>query len=259
MRKNGGLFSTDSGTTDEKPGGSRTASQPIPVPRSASPAIHRRKEKKVHEKVLQEGPGGSWKLVQMTEDHVDDVLRIQRECYEPEYREDRQRYIDRIHLYPEGNVALFVPEPTTSAVSPSTPPSPSSPAASKRRKKHSLRYVMAGYILLQPFYRGAVNDVNDVKEFSKWIAERDHLPRTETDCIYVHEISVHPDFRGQGLTMPLTQYAETLARGDNFKWLSLVALGPALGFWKRTGYTLEREIDYAGHACYYMEKESGLP
>lgn len=230
----------------------------IPIP--GSPVLRsKRHAKSAQEKVLKVGPDESWKLVQMTEDHVDEVIRIQQACYEPEYREERQSYVDRIRLYPEGNVVLMVPDPTAESVSPSTPPSPSSPAACKKRKKHSLGYTMAGYILVQPFYKGAVNDVNDVKAFSKWIEDRAHLPRTEGDCIYVHEISVHPDFRGQGLTAPLTDYADSLARGANFKWLTLVALGPALGFWKRNGYILEREIDYGGHTCYYMEKKAEQP
>jgi len=194
----------------------------------------------------------------MQEEHLDDVLRIQRACYEPEYREDRQSYVDRMRIYPQGNVVLLVPDPTVTSVSPSTPPSPTSPAASKKRKKDA-KWIVAGYILAQPFYRGAINDVNDVKLFSKWIDERNHLPKTEQDCIYVHEISVDPALRGRGLARPLTDYVEQLGRAENFKWLTLVALGSALGFWQRTGYALVNEIDYGGHACYYMEKKSGLP
>jgi len=203
-------------------------------------------------------PEGVWKLVPMCEEHLDDVLRIQRACYDPEYREERQSYINRMRLFPRGNAVLLVPDPTVTAVSPSTPPSPSSPAASKKRKKNG-KWIVAGYVLAQPFYRQAINDVNDVNLFSKWIDERSKLPKTDQDCIYVHEISVDPDLRGRGLARPLTDYVEELARADNFKWLTLVALGSALGFWKRTGYALLRDIDYGGHICYYMEKESGLP
>lgn len=236
------------------------ASMPIPIAAAAASAdghAKTRSKSARKEKVLKVGPDGNWKLVQMTEEHVDEVIRIQQACYEPEYREERQSYVDRIRVYPEGNIVLMVPDPTATAESPSTPASPSSPPSSKKRKT-SLRYTMAGYILAQPFYRGAINDVNDVKAFSKWIEDRADLPRTEGDCIYIHELSVHPDFRGQGLALPLTDYSETLARGANFKWLTLVALGSALGFWKRTGYILEQEIVYGGHTCFYMEKPSGL-
>jgi len=239
------------------------ASTPIPIAAAAASAAgHSKKEHRSNkavrkEKVIKLGPDGSWKLLQMTEEHVDEVIRIQQACYEPEYREERQSYVNRIRIFPEGNVVLMVPDPTATPESPSTPPSPSSPPSSKKRKS-SLTYTMAGYILAQPFYRGAINDVNDVMALSKWIEDRENLPRTEGDCIYIHEISIDPDFRGQGLTLPLTQYAETLARGANFKWLTLVALGSALGFWNRTGYVLEQEIVYGGHTCFYMEKPSGL-
>lgn len=229
---------------------------PIPIP--GSPGKARREKTGSKEKVLKTAPDGSWKLVQLQEDHVDEVIRIQQACYEPEYREARQSYIDRIRIYPEGNIAIMVPDATAASISPSTPPSPTSPASCKRRKKQPLGWTMAGYILVQPFYKGLINDVNDVKAFSKWLEDRAHLARTESDCIYVHEIAVDPAFRGQGLALPLTDYVDSLARGANFKWLTLVALGPALGFWKRNGYILEREIDYAGHLCYYMEKPSGV-
>lgn len=228
---------------------------PIPIP--GSPGKARREKTARREKVLKTAPDGSWKLVELREDHVDEVIRIQQACYEPEYREARQSYVDRIRIYPEGNIAIMVPDATAASISPSTPPSPTSPAACKRRKKQPLGWTMAGYILVQPFYKGLINDVNDVKAFSKWLEDRANLPRTESDCIYVHEIAVDPAFRGQGLALPLTDYVDSLARGANFKWLTLVALGPALGFWKRNGYILEREIDYAGHLCYYMEKPSG--
>jgi len=229
-------------------------SAPIAIPRPSSPALISGRQK-VKELVPTEG---AWKLVPMREEHLEDVLRIQRACYEPEYREDTQSYIDRMRLFPQGNAVLLVPDPAATSISPSTPPSPSSPAASKKRRKDP-KWLVAGYILVQPFYRGATNDVNDVKLFSRWISERDRLPRTHDDAIYIHELSIHPDFRGQGLTRPLTDYVEAIARDDNFKWLTLVALGSALAFWKRTGYTLLKEIDYGGHICYYMEKPSGLP
>jgi len=113
---------------------------------------------------------------------------------------------------------------------------------------------MCGYILAQPFLRGMINDVDEISSFEKILNERKHLPRTEEDTIYVHEIAVHPDYRGRGLTQPLVEFTEKLARENGYQWMSLVSLGPALGFWKKTGYKVVRELDYEGHICFYMEK-----
>jgi len=191
----------------------------------------------------------------MTEEHVHKVLKIQRKCYEPSYREARQSYINRIKLFPEGNVVLMVADPSAASCSPSTPPSPCSPASSKKRKKkRSNGYKMAGYILGQPFYKGAINDVNDVDMFAGWIRDRANLSKTDADCIYIHELSIAPSFQGQGLTKHLVSYMDRLAGDQGFRWLTLVSLESAFGFWKRCGYILERELDYGGHTCFYMEK-----
>lgn len=194
----------------------------------------------------------NWKLVEMNEKHIDKVMKIQTLCYEPCYRDTRQSYVDRARLFPEGNAVMFVPEEPTSSSS------PTAPGSSKRRKKKAASpFKMCGYILAQPFDRGVINDVSDVTELAKWLEAKkksgNHTP-SDDECIYIHEISIHPDFRGQGLTRPLVEFTEKLARQHGYRWMSLVALETALPFWKRTGYTLVRKVDYEGHTCYYMEK-----
>lgn len=196
----------------------------------------------------------------MEDRHVHKVLKIQRKCFDPEYRESESSYHERIKLFPEGNAAIMIPDPSAPSCSPSTPPSPSTPGASKKRKKKACTgFKMCGYILAQPYRRGQINDVDDVKGFENWIRDRSRLPRDDQDCIYIHEISMHPCARGKGLTLPLVQYTERIARKGGFKWMSLVSLGPALGFWKKNGYVLVRELDYGGHTCYYMEKNLSPP
>jgi len=71
----------------------------------------------------------------MEEKHVDKVLKIQRKCYEPCYREAKQSYLERIRIFSAGNASLFVPEVSPLSSSPSTLPSTTSPASTKRRKK----------------------------------------------------------------------------------------------------------------------------
>eukprot|EP01087_Luapelamoeba_hula_P011712 TRINITY_DN321_c0_g1_i1.p1 TRINITY_DN321_c0_g1~~TRINITY_DN321_c0_g1_i1.p1 ORF type:complete len:299 (-),score=49.64 TRINITY_DN321_c0_g1_i1:316-1212(-) len=263
-------------------------------------------------------PGAThMKLEVMDDDHLHSLLKVQRLCYEPCYRESRSSYSDRTHIYPDGNVVLTEIVPSNNEdedMSDDLPPMltlnyKSKKALKKKRKMsggatapsieevedpdvvpmstspdtipHSLSYLLSkqqesapqepkkqkvlGYIVANPFRRGQTNDVDDTKLFSKWIEK--YATQTESgsksvlardldkDCIYIHEIATHPDYRGRGLATPLVAYTEELARAGGFKWMSLVALGPALGFWKRQGYHVVEEIDYEGHICYYMEKK----
>jgi len=236
--------------------GHNTASVAIPIPRSAnSPVLARHAGK---ERVIEAHKTGAWQLVQLSEEHVDRVLEIQRLCYAPEYRDARQAYVDRIRLFPEGNVAIMVPVPNKSAASPSTPPSPTAPGALKKRKKETTVWEMAGYILAQPFYRGDTNDMSDVSALKNWLKQSKGRVKDEQDCIYTHEIAIDPAFRGLGLTAPLVAYVERLAVLNGFAWLSLVSLEDAQTFWQRNSYTLVQAIDYGGHTCYYMEKPAPI-
>jgi len=114
---------------------------------------------------------------------------------------------------------------------------------------------MAGYILAQPFFRGDVNDISDVKGIENWLRQQ-KLLKDDKDCFYTHEIAMDPAFRGQGLTEPLVTYVDRLASEEGFAWLSLVSLEDAQGFWRRNGYALVQVLDYVGHSCYYMEKSA---
>jgi ribosomal protein S18 acetylase RimI-like enzyme len=226
-----------------------------------------------------DGASPKWRVRYMTEADVDEVLRIQRLCYEPEYRELPESYVGRIRLYPQGNVIVEVPVIDNDTGDSSsddegsndhqevTKYSPSSSPPEDLRALHSVKkrrvapacgqWRMAGYIQAQPFLREGVNDVNDLVDLEKWLADHrspssklDH----ERDVVYIHEIAMDPAFRGQGLTAPLTDYVQQLTEDEGFQMMTLVSLGPALGFWKRNGFVLCRQLDYGGHDCYYMEK-----
>jgi ribosomal protein S18 acetylase RimI-like enzyme len=274
-----------------------------------------------------DGVNPKWRVRLMTEADVDEVLRIQRLCYEPEYRELPESYVGRIRLYPQGNVIVEVPVFAASAdngddtsdsssddegdssdsendndndacndcdeyddnddedsdndhVAPvkqvknqvtKYSPSGSPTCEEDARDLHSVkkrrvgkasapttRWSMAGYIQAQPYLREGINDVNDLTDLERWLDDHPTMDKDqfdlERDVIYVHEIAMDPAFRGQGLTTPLTDYVNQLTADEGFAMITLVSLGPALGFWQRNGFVLCRELDYGGHICYYMEK-----
>jgi len=200
------------------------------------------------ERVLQHkvGPlGKDCKLVQMNESHIDKCMEIQAACFEPHHCETRQSYVARMALFPEGMVVLMVPteqEPTA-------------------------QWEIAGYILYQPYFRGEIYYDGDTAKLEQAISGYRHYgaasedderpqdsPTRRPDCLYTHELSISPKFRGKGLTMPLTSFVEEQAKDTGFDWLSLVSLPAPHGFWKKTGYQTHSEIDYEGTPCFYMEK-----
>jgi len=220
----------------------------MPIPGVASSPRAFRSTSSSGDKLLEASDEG-WVLLEMGAGHLERVLKIQQKCYEEEYRDAPEAYLQRTRLFPPGNTVLMMPRLAEH--------SPLSPASSKKRKKKrdsGNDYKMAGYIIAQPFMRGQTNDVSDVTKLTEWIKHRSKLPRTSQDCLYIHEIAVDPAYRGQGLAGPLVKYTEDLAQRCGFPRMSLVALGSALGFWKKHGYKLKQELDYGGHVCYYMEK-----
>lgn len=227
--------------------GHRATSAPIPIPGVASSPHHAVRVS--GDKILDASDDEGWVMLEMGAEHLERIIKIQQKCYEPEYRDVPEAYVHRTRLFPPGNAVLLVPRPREH--------SPRSPASSKKRKKKcdlGSDHKVAGYILAQPFLRGQTNDVSDVTKFAEWIQQRSGLPRTEQDCLYIHEIAIDPSFRGQGLAGPLVKYTEDLAQTYGFRRMSLVALAPALSFWQKFGYKLKQELNYGGHTCYYMEK-----
>lgn len=180
----------------------------------------------------------------MAEQHLDRCMAIQKECFEPHHCEEKQAYLDRLKLYPEGMVVLMVPSPDPTVVS------------EEQDQSIETKWEVAGYVLFQPYFKGEIYKDGDTETLVEAIAAyrnpSDYTDR-KPNCIYTHELSISTSFRGRGLTYPLTNYIEEFATQQNFNWLTLVALSTAHGFWMKTGYQTHSEIDYEG-PCFYMEK-----
>jgi ribosomal protein S18 acetylase RimI-like enzyme len=97
------------------PGGRASAQPPVKKPVSGG---HRREDRMAKEaravvaqaeEKAEDGRTPKWRVRLMNQGDVEEVLRIQRACYDPEYREQPESYQGRIRLYPEGNVVIEVP------------------------------------------------------------------------------------------------------------------------------------------------------
>jgi len=189
-----------------------------------------------------------WVLAQLTPQHFDVVLEIQDNCYEPVHCEEKQAYVDRLHFYPEGSVVLILPNENIKAKLLSIPPPPG-----RARDPTYKAETIAGYVLFQPFFKGEVHMDAD----TRGLTDRDRMVKEGLrayDCMYIHEMSVHPAFRGKRCTGPLLAYVEDCARAAGFKVVTLVSLPAANDYWLYNGFVEKYRLDYAGTPSVYMEK-----
>jgi len=58
----------------------------------------------------------------------------------------------------------------------------------------------------------------------------------ERDCFHLHDLAIHPDFRGQGLGRPLIDGGLAEGRRRGLSWASLVAVQQSVAFWVKQGF-----------------------
>ena len=63
-----------------------------------------------------------------------------------------------------------------------------------------------------------------------------------TNCLYLHDMAISSDFRGQSLAPALLAYASIEAKKLGLQALALVAVQGAEGYWAKQGFVKVREI-----------------
>lgn len=58
----------------------------------------------------------------------------------------------------------------------------------------------------------------------------------DPDCLYIHDISVHPNFRGRGIGKQMVTEAKNISRKLNLKYMILVAVQDSEKFWEQSGF-----------------------
>ncbi len=145
---------------------------------------------------------------------IDDLLDIQRRCYTEEYIETGETFKGLIESYPDGNMLATVDGSA------------------------------AGYIFFHPFFIGKVKDMN---------LSAVRLTGKE-DCMYIHDMCVHPAFRGMGITRPLLEHLNNVTRKAGFSVQALVSVQQSRTFWESHGFAVSRNITYGGKPAYYMTR-----
>jgi GNAT superfamily N-acetyltransferase len=145
---------------------------------------------------------------------IDDLLDIQKHCYTDEYIETGETFKGMMGAYPDGSVLATVDGSA------------------------------AGYIFFHPFFIGKVKDMN---------LSAVRLTGKE-DCIYIHDMCVHPAFRGMGITKLLLGHLNNVTRGTGFSVQALVSVQQSRAFWERQGFAVSRSLTYGGKPAHYMTR-----
>lgn len=114
----------------------------------------------------------------------------------PDHFEDRACFENRLALYPRG---CFVLADDGSA---------------------------KGYLIAYPWREASAPPLNTVIE---------GLP-SEPTLIYLHDLAVHPDARGGGVTGAVVERLAEQAAQDGWPAIALVAVNDAARFWRRHGF-----------------------
>ncbi len=86
---------------------------------------------------------------------------------------------------------------------------------------------------------------------------------TDANCLYVHDLAVSSDARGQGVATKLLEQAVAYAHELDFEYLSLVSVQNSLPFWQDRGFAVVDELSdtsiqalesYTNQSAHYMVK-----
>jgi GNAT superfamily N-acetyltransferase len=129
---------------------------------------------------------------------LDEVLEVQLAAYAPVFQETREVFADRLRFHPAGCWVC--------------------------RAGHAV----AGYLISHPWDLNAPPQLNACIDPIAAVAA----------CFYLHDLAVHPRFRGHGVGTALATKAIDLAADAGFDTLALTAVQSSNEFWERHGFVV---------------------
>lgn len=99
---------------------------------------------------------------------------------------------------------------------------------------------LAGYLFSHPWRIG---------EYVPLDSPIKKLPEN-ADCLYVHDIAILPEFRGEGAGRVL--FSRVLDAARRFRAIELVAVQHSENFWKKLGFREVKDITYGGRRAKLM-------
>ncbi|GAW42362.1 hypothetical protein SH203_02778 [Brevundimonas sp. SH203] len=132
----------------------------------------------------------------MRPDDIEAVTAVARLSF-PNHFEDRACFENRLALYPRGCFVLADGDGSA-----------------------------RGYLIAYPWKTDSAPPLNTVVE---------GLP-AEATLIYLHDLALHPEARGGGVTGAIVERLAAQAVEDDWPAIALVAVNDAVGFWSRHGF-----------------------
>lgn len=144
------------------------------------------------------------------------VMLVQRECYRDELIETEITFRMKIKHFPRGCLGL------------------------------ERDGCIVGYVFCQPWMFGEVVPLDDSAGI---------IPEN-SDCLYIHDLSIVPAWRGTGAAKALLDGVFHLATEMRLTKFGLVAVQASEPFWARWGFRVARMFEYtAGVSASYMTRE----
>lgn len=88
-----------------------------------------------------------------------------------------------------------------------------------------------------------------------------NIPDT-ADCLYIHDLSVHPEARGTGTAQALLDQFNKCTDQFQYKLSALIAVQNSKGFWMKHGYevtqpneSIQKKLNSYGDNAHYMLKQ----
>ncbi|MDI2112140.1 GNAT family N-acetyltransferase [Commensalibacter nepenthis] len=155
-----------------------------------------------------------------TDRELDDILRIQDLCYHEIEPESPEVMASKLHTSPN---TCFVAKDTNG---------------------------VRGYLLSLPSSLGNPPQLHS------------NTQTTEPDpnCLYLHDLAIHPNARGLGVGKLLIQYFAKTALEKQFQHASLISIQNSVPFWEKYGFKvippnayLQKKLKTYGDNATYME------
>lgn len=137
----------------------------------------------------------------------------------PDHFEARECFEERLALFPQGCLVLAQAE------------------------------TAKGYLIAYPWLKGAIPPLNSLLG---------QLPDAR-DSFYLHDLALHPDFRGQGYARPAVERIANELRTSGGRDLALVSVNGTMAFWQSMGFSpvavdadIQRKLESYGEGAAYM-------
>ncbi len=166
-------------------------------------------------------PDGTAYWRPMVSADLDGVVRIARLAF-PDHFEDRECFAERLSLYPRGCFVL----------------------------SDAHKADIVGYLIAYPWTNESAPPLNTLIH---------SIPRN-ANLLYLHDLALEPEARGQGHTRTIVADLIDQARRDGWRRIALVAVNRAERFWQSMGFAVRgaesqmQKPDTYGSDAQYMSR-----